>query len=402
MRVYQVGGAVRDMLLGLPVREKDWVVVGSSPEQMLADGYRPVGKDFPVFLHPETHEEYALARTERKTSPGYQGFVFHADESVTLEEDLLRRDLTINAIAKASDGSLIDPYGGQRDIEARVLRHVSDAFVEDPVRVLRIARFLAQFAPLGFTIAPETMILLQEMVRSGEVGALVTERVWQELEKGLATDAPDAFFQLLRDCGALKIVFPEIDALFGVPNCRAKFTIVDAGLQALFDLRSAASQSASLPTRFAAMVMGVGKARVAPGSWGRDIDYSLHSVEALNNLFKNSRVPKGFQHTAMIAAKLSYDFFTEEALTAAKCLAQLNILDVWRRPEQLDMFVELAAVCGHTCHFSVVDKLAKLQEAYLVSKAVSVDEFIAAGLKGTDIKKALSNHRLELIQHIVE
>ena len=240
MKVYLVGGAVRDELLGIPVRERDWCVVGATPEQLEAEGYRPVGKDFPVFIHPDSGEEYALARTERKTGAGYHGFAFHAAPDVTIEEDLQRRDLTINAIARDDDGSLVDPFGGAADIEKRTLRHVSDAFSEDPVRVLRVARFAARFSGLGFDVAAETLALMREMVDSGEVDALVAERVWKETASALAEDQPQVYFEVLRRCGALTRVFPEIDALFGVPQPEKWHPEIDCGVYgeiALFDQR---------------------------------------------------------------------------------------------------------------------------------------------------------------------
>ncbi|MEO7773647.1 MAG: multifunctional CCA addition/repair protein, partial [Steroidobacteraceae bacterium] len=258
MRVYLVGGAVRDELLGRPVRERDWVVVGATPEQLEAQGYRAVGKDFPVFLHPQTHEEYALARRERKTAPGYRGFTTEFTPQITLEEDLLRRDLTINAIAQAPDGSRTDPYGGQKDLQARVLRHVSDAFVEDPVRILRIARFAARFA--DFDIAPETLALMRRMVADGEVNALVPERVWQETERALREDRPDLFFATLRECGALAVIFPEVDALFGVPQPAKWHPEIDTGVHLLMALQRVAQLSRHSATRFAVLGHDLGKA----------------------------------------------------------------------------------------------------------------------------------------------
>ena len=250
MRVYLVGGAVRDAVLGLPVRERDWVVTGATPEELRRAGYKSVGREFPVFLHPESGEEYALARLERKTGPGYRGFVTEFSPDVTLEDDLARRDLTVNAMARSAEGDLVDPHGGQRDLEARVLRHVSPAFVEDPVRILRVARFAARFAPLGFTVAPETLALMRTMVVNGEVEALVAERVWQETARALATERPDIYFEVLRECGALASVFPEIDALFGVPQPEKWHPEIDAGVHTLMVVRrmKAAIACAASPT----------------------------------------------------------------------------------------------------------------------------------------------------------
>jgi len=259
MQVYLVGGAVRDALLGLPVKERDWVVVGSTRDELLRLKYREVGRDFPVFLHPDSHEEYALARRERKTAPGYRGFAVEFGPEVTLEEDLARRDLTINAIAQAADGSFIDPHGGQRDLKSRILKHVSPAFVEDPVRILRLARFAARFAPLGFQVAPQTLALMRDMVERGEVDALVAERVWQETAKALREAGASMFFQLLRDCGALKVVYPEINALFGVPQPEKWHPEIDTGVHTMMVLDQAVRLSADPKVRFAALVHDLGK-----------------------------------------------------------------------------------------------------------------------------------------------
>src|SRR5579872_3046193 len=267
MQVYLVGGAVRDRLLGLPARERDWVVVGADPQELERQGYLPVGREFPVFLHPQTREEYALARLERKVGPGYRGFVTQFSPAVTLEEDLKRRDLTINAIAQDAAGTLIDPFGGQRDLEARVLRHVSAAFVEDPVRILRVARFAARFARLGFSVAPETAALMRAMVESDEVSALVPERVWQETERALGEPEPQVFFEVLRACGALAVIFPEIDALYGVPQPARWHPEIDTGVHTLMALHCAAQLSDSVAVRFATLVHDLGKARTPPEFW---------------------------------------------------------------------------------------------------------------------------------------
>ena len=261
MQTYLVGGAVRDSLLGLPVRDRDWVVVGADAETMLAQGFLPVGKDFPVFLHPDSREEYALARTERKTAKGYTGFAFHADKDVTLEQDLMRRDLTINAIAQSSDGLIIDPFGGEADLRRKILRHVSPAFAEDPVRILRTARFAARY---GFEVAEETMCLMRQMVEAGEADALVAERVWQELAKGLMEKQPRRMFEILRECGALKVLLPEIDALFGIPQPAAHHPEIDCGLHTLMVLQRAADMNLGLPARYAALLHALGKALTPP------------------------------------------------------------------------------------------------------------------------------------------
>ena len=278
-QVYCVGGAVRDELLGFPVKDQDWVVVGATPEQMVALGYQPVGKDFPVFLHPQTHEEYALARTERKTARGYKGFQVYASPEVTLEQDLARRDLTINAIAKDTDGQLIDPHNGQQDLKSKVFRHVSDAFVEDPVRILRLARFAARFA--DFTVADETMALMQEMVQNGEVDALVPERVWQELARGLMEPKPSRMFVVLRECGALKVLLPELDRLFGVPQPAQHHPEVDTGVHVMMVVDYAAAQKYSLPVRFSALTHDLGKGTTPSDILPRHIGHEERSVHLL-------------------------------------------------------------------------------------------------------------------------
>ena len=283
LEAYVVGGAVRDALLGRPVNDHDWVVVGATPAQMLQAGFRQVGADFPVFLHPRTSEEYALARTERKSAPGYRGFVVHADPSVTLQDDLSRRDLTINAMAQRRDGTLIDPFGGAADLHARVLRHVSPAFAEDPVRILRVARFAARFA--GFQVAPETLALMRTMVAAGEVHALVAERVWQELARGLMEAQPSRMFELLRDCGALRVLLPEVDRLWGVPQPPEHHPEVDTGEHLMLVLDEAARFDAPLPVRFACLCHDLGKGTTPPGQWPRHLGHESRGVKLLRALF---------------------------------------------------------------------------------------------------------------------
>ena len=295
MKTYLVGGAVRDTLLGLEVKERDWVVVGETPESMVARGFRPVGKDFPVFLHPVTREEYALARTERKTAPGYRGFAVHAEPDITLEQDLLRRDLTINAMASAESGEIVDPYGGLRDLDARLLRHVSPAFSEDPVRILRLARFAARFAPLGFTVAEETRELMRAMVTAGEVDALVPERVFAELAKALVEPVPMAFFEVLRSCGALARLFPEIEALFGVPQPPEHHPEIDTGVHTLLVLEQAATLSADPAVRFAALTHDLGKALTPPERWPRHWGHEKLGLPALETLCDRLKVPNAYR-----------------------------------------------------------------------------------------------------------
>ena len=299
MDVYLVGGAVRDELLGLPVRERDWVVVGATPAMLTAAGYRPVGKDFPVFLHPDTHEEYALARTERKSGVGYHGFTFNTAPDVSLEEDLARRDLTINAIARSADGELIDPYNGRADITARQLRHVSDAFVEDPVRILRLARFAARFHALGFTVAPATLALARELVAAGETDHLQPDRVWRETERALGEPAPHVYFEVLRATGALASVFPEVDRLFGVPQPRQHHPEIDTGVHTMLVLAAAAKLSTDVAVRFAALTHDLGKGETPSEAWPRHHGHEQRSVELVQAMAERLPLPRAMARTGV-------------------------------------------------------------------------------------------------------
>ena len=372
-KFYCVGGAVRDRLLGLPVQDHDWVVVGSTPEAMVAQGFQPVGRDFPVFLHPETHEEYALARTERKTAPGYKGFVIHAAPDVTLEQDLLRRDFTINAIAEDADGKLIDPYGGEADLRAGILRHVSDAFGEDPVRILRAARFAARF---GFSIAPETLALMRRMVENSEVDALVAERVWQELARGLMEKTPSRFFETLRSCGALARILPEVEALFGVPQPENYHPEIDSGLHTLLVVDDAARHGYPLEVRFAALAhdLGKGGARdtlpAEPADRGsgrqagtpapedsvppcrthtqkdmlpRHIGHEQRGMELIRKLAQRLRVPAECRDLALLAARFHSDIHRAFELRAETIIRLFQSADAWRRPER---FAQLLQSCA--------------------------------------------------------
>ncbi len=342
MQVYLVGGAVRDALLGLPVKERDWVVVGGTREELLRLKYREVGRDFPVFLHPQSHEEYALARLERKVSPGYRGFSVEFGPGVTLEEDLARRDLTINAIAQSSDGRLIDPFGGARDLESRVLRHVSAAFVEDPVRVLRLARFAARFAPLGFSVAPETRALMISMVERGEVDALVSERVWQETEKALRETAASEFFRVLRDCTALRAVYPEIDALFGVPQPAQWHPEIDTGVHTLLVLDQAALLSADTMVRFAALVHDLGKAATPRDEWPSHRGHEERSVALIRSLSERLRLPSEYRELSILVARYHGNVHRAYELRPATVLAILEKTDAFRRPER---FAQMLLAC---------------------------------------------------------
>lgn len=332
MQVYLVGGAVRDGLLGLPVRERDWVVVGSTREELLRLRYREVGNDFPVFLHPETHEEYALARLERKTGPGYRGFDVQFGPEVTLAEDLARRDLTVNAIAQAADGTLIDPYGGRRDLDARVLRHVSEAFVEDPVRILRVARFAARFAPLGFRVAPETLELMRAIVARHELDALVPERVWQETEKALREPRPSEFFSVLRSCDALRPIFPEIDALFGVPQPPQWHPEIDTGVHTLMVLEQAVVLGADPEVRFAALVHDLGKGMTPPTEWPKHHGHEERSVALIEALAARLRVPGNYRDLAVVVARYHGIVHRALELRPGTILEFLEGSDAFRRP----------------------------------------------------------------------
>jgi len=334
-----VGGAVRDTLLGIEPKERDWVVVGATPEQLKAQGYKQVGKDFPVFLHPKTHEEYALARTERKTAPGYHGFSMHAAPDVTLEEDLLRRDLTINAIAQTASGQLIDPFNGQQDLADKLLRHVSPAFSEDPVRILRVARFAARFAHLGFTIAPETNELMRDMVNAGEVDALVAERVWTETERALGEKNPARFFEVLRDCGALEKLFPEIERLFGVPQPEKHHPEIDTGLHTLMVLTQAARLSPDTRVRFAALVHDLGKGTTPKDQWPKHIAHEERGVPLVEDLCQRLRVPKSYRELAVAVTRYHLHYHRAAELKPATLLKLFGALDAFRRPERFELFI---------------------------------------------------------------
>jgi len=338
MKTYIVGGAVRDRLLGLPVADRDYVVVGATPEQMVALGYQPVGRDFPVFLHPQTHAEYALARTERKSGPGYKGFTVHAAPDVTLEEDLSRRDLTINALAEDETGALIDPYGGQRDLAAKIFRHVSAAFAEDPVRILRVARFAARFT--DFSVAAETNALMRQMVDNGEVDALVPERVWQEVARGLLEVQPSRLFQVLRDCGALARLFPEIDRLFGVPQPPEHHPEIDTGVHVMLVVDWAAAQGFSLPVRFAALTHDLGKGVTPPQEWPRHHGHEATSVALVRALCERIRVPADCRDLALAVARDHGNVHRALELRATTVVELLERVDAFRRPERFAEFLQ--------------------------------------------------------------
>ena len=339
MKTYLVGGAVRDELLGYPFKERDWVVVGATVDEMLAAGFQQVGKDFPVFLHPETKEEYALARTERKTAAGYKGFDVHASPDVTLEEDLIRRDLTINAVAKDESGEIIDPYDGVRDIEDRLLRHVSSAFSEDPVRILRIARFLARYHHLGFSIADETMQLMKDMVDAGEVDALVAERVWQEMKKALSEKTPTAFITTLRDCGALKRILPELDRLFGVPQPEEHHPEIDTGIHTLMVLEQACKLSSATDVRFAALLHDLGKGTTPKEEWPRHIEHEARGAKIVMDVCQRLRIPNEYRDLAERTARFHLHYHRALELKPSTMVKTLEQLDAFRKPERFEKFL---------------------------------------------------------------
>ena len=339
MQTYLVGGAVRDRLLGLPVKDRDYVVVGATPAQMEAAGFKPVGADFPVFLHPDTKEEYALARTERKSGHGYKGFTVYATPEVTLADDLRRRDLTINAMAQAEDGTLIDPFDGVEDLRKGLLRHVSPAFVEDPVRVLRVARFAARFAHRQFRVADETRELMRRMVETGEVDHLVAERVWVELERALGEPQPSTFFTVLRDCEALKRLFPEVDALFGVPQPPQHHPEIDTGVHTLMVVNQAAEFSPDARVRFAALVHDLGKGATPPEEWPRHIGHEERGVPIIDGLCRRLRVPNEYREIALAVARGHLLCHRAEELRPGSVLELLESIDAFRRPERLEMFL---------------------------------------------------------------
>lgn len=344
MKIYIVGGAVRDRLLGLPVQDKDFVVVGASPELMLAQGYKPVGKDFPVFLHPSTHEEYALARTERKTAPGYKGFVFHADAEVTLEQDLVRRDLTINAMAEDEQGNVIDPFHGQQDLQARIFRHVSPAFQEDPVRILRLARFAARFSvpPNEFTVAPETLQLMQDMVQAGEVDALVPERVWQELARGLMEAKPSRMFDVLRACGALRRLIPELDALWGVPQPEKYHPEIDTGVHIMLVLDYAAKQGYSLPVRFAAMLHDLGKGITPAEHWPRHHGHEQLGLNLVEAVCQRLKVPTECRDLAIMTTRDHGNVGRALEMRPVTLLTLFERNDAFRKPQRFCAMLQAA------------------------------------------------------------
>ena len=401
MENYLVGGAVRDALLGLEVKDRDWVVVGASPEKLVSLGYRQIGKDFPVFLHPDSSEEYALARTERKTSPGYSGFEFEYSDAVTLEEDLLRRDLTINAIAQDAQGNIIDLFNGQQDLQDKILRHVSPAFSEDPVRVLRVARFAAKLDYLGFKVADETRKLMQTMVDNGEVDALVKERVWAELDNALGERSPQVFFTVLRECGALKKLFPEIDRMFGVPQVEKYHPEIDTGVHVMMVLEQAARLTDDKRVRFAALTHDLGKGTTPADVLPQHIGHEARGVKLVKELCDRHAVPNDYRDLASLVASQHTMVFRADELRPETFVKVFNTLDLFRRPERLDLFllaVEADSRGRKGFEQAPFPQLKTFRDAYAAATNVSTEAIVASGLKGKAIADELNKQRIQAVK----
>lgn len=405
MKTFLVGGAVRDELLGYPYSEHDWVVVGASPQQMLDKGYQQVGGDFPVFLHPETHEEYALARTERKTAPGYKGFAVHAAPDVTLEQDLERRDLTINAIAKDENDQLVDPFNGRTDIEQRILRHVSPAFAEDPVRILRVARFAARYAHLGFTIADETLALMRQMVIAGEVDALVAERVWQETVKALGEQTPGRFVETLRQCGALERIIPELDKLWGVPQPEEHHPEIDTGIHTMMVLEQACKLSNDPQVRFAALFHDLGKGTTPESEWPRHIEHEARGADIVLNVCKRMKVPNEYRDLAERTARYHLHFHRALELKASTMVKTLEQLDAFRKPERFEKFLLAceADARGRPGYEDLDFEQGRFfRLAFGASKSVDVASLLAAGHEGKQLAEEIKKQRIAAVSALKE
>ncbi|WP_337058650.1 multifunctional CCA addition/repair protein [Pseudomonas sp. USHLN015] len=401
MQIYKVGGAVRDRLLQHPVTEVDWVVVGATAEEMLEQGFKPVGADFPVFLHPQSGEEYALARTERKSGRGYGGFTFFASPDVSLEEDLIRRDLTVNAIAEDEHGVLVDPYGGQRDLERRILRHVSPAFAEDPLRVLRVARFAARYAPLGFTVAEETLALMREIAESGELDALTPERSWKEISRALMEPRPDVFIQVLRDCGALKAWMPELDALFGVPQPEQHHPEVDSGLHVLAVLQQCAEHEQPLAVRWACLLHDLGKGETPEEEWPRHIAHEQRGLKLIQQVNERCKVPRDCQELAMLVGEFHTHAHRAQELRASTLAELLVRFDVYRRPQRFEEFIaacEMDARGRHGLEQREYPQADYLRGAASAARAVAVQPLLEKGYKGAELGEALKLERLKALK----
>lgn len=405
MQIYKVGGAVRDRLLGRPLVDIDYVVVGATPEQMLAQGFRPVGADFPVFLHPKTGAEYALARTERKSGQGYGGFTFHTSPEVTLEQDLIRRDLTVNAMAEDDAGQIIDPWGGQRDLAARILRHVSPAFAEDPLRVLRVARFAARYAPLGFVVAPETLELMRQLAGSGELQALTAERVWQECARALLEPAPEVFIRVLHDCGALAVLLPELEALFGVPQPEVHHPEIDSGEHILLVLQQCARHQQPLAVRWAALLHDLGKGLTPAEEWPRHIAHEFKGLKLIKAVNKRLKVPKDCAELALLTGEYHTHCHRALELRAQTLAELLQRFDVYRRPERFEAFLA-ASEMDSRGRLGLEDRAYPqtdyLRGAMQTARAVAIQPLLQRGLKGAELGEALAAERLHALQQYRE
>ncbi|MBB1519061.1 multifunctional CCA addition/repair protein [Aquipseudomonas guryensis] len=401
MQIYKVGGAVRDRLLGRPITDIDWVVVGADAQRMLDQGYRPVGDDFPVFLHPQSGEEYALARTERKSGQGYSGFTFYASPDVTLEDDLIRRDLTVNAMAEDDQGRVIDPYGGQRDLAARVLRHVSPAFAEDPLRVLRVARFAARYAPLGFVVAPETLALMRQLAESGELKALTAERSWKEISRALLEPCPEVFIQVLRDCGALAELLPEVDALFGVPQTATHHPEIDTGIHNLMVLQQCARHQQPLSVRWACLLHDLGKGTTPQVEWPRHIAHEMRGLKLIKAVNTRCKVPRDCAELALLVGEYHTHGHRALELRAETLLGLLQSFDVYRRPQRFEEFI---AACEMDARgrlgFEDRDypQAAYLLGAMQAARAVAVQPLLEQGIQGAELGEALKRERLKVLK----
>ncbi|MDD1016937.1 multifunctional CCA addition/repair protein [Pseudomonas rubra] len=401
MQIYKVGGAVRDRLLGRPVSDIDWVVVGATAEQMQALGYRPVGADFPVFLHPQSGEEYALARTERKSGRGYGGFTFHASPEVTLEEDLIRRDLTINAMAEDEQGQVYDPYNGKKDLNDRILRHISPAFAEDPLRVLRVARFAARYASLGFSVAPETLELMHQLSESGELQALTAERNWKEIARALMEDQPQVFIQVLRDCDALKQLMPELDALFGVPQPPAHHPEIDSGVHTLSVLEQAALHQQPLSVRWACLLHDLGKGLTPVEEWPRHIAHEQRGLKLIKTVNQRFKVPRECQELALLVGEYHTHCHRALELRASTLLELLQSFDVYRRPQRFEEFIaacEMDARGRKGLEQREYPQAEYLRGAAAAARAVQVQPLVQRGLTGQALGEALKGERLKALK----
>lgn len=400
MGIYLVGGAVRDQLLNIDVKDRDWVIVGATPDDLLNKGFTQVGKDFPVFLHPDTKEEHALARTERKSGSGYTGFNVYSAPDVTLEDDLIRRDLTINAIAQNEHGELFDPYNGQQDIKNKILRHISPAFSEDPLRVLRVARFAARFAHLSFTICPNTMALMRELTDSGELAHLTSERVWQETANALSTKSPQVYFEVLRECGALKVLFPELDALYGVPNPEKWHPEIDSGIHTMMVLEQASKLTTDPQIRFAALIHDVGKAVTDPSKWPSHHGHGQKGLPIIKAMCERLRVPNDHRDLALMVSDHHCKIHRCDEMRKDTIIKLFDKTDAWRKPERFEQFLlTCEADARGRLHFETepYPQRATMQQYLTKASAVNVQEIIKQGITGPAIKPALMKARVEAI-----